>query len=117
MISTIEMTTDHIIGYGVRIDGDNIAVRIQWHPEIQKWLKENRIVPEYKALENVPGYRLRISGFEKPGDAIKFKESELKNSRFDVEELLSKVQISATMAKKQAKFMFPVFRKTPVLTK
>lgn len=114
MIQTIEMTPDHIIGYGVRIANGNIFVRIQWHPEIQKWLKEHRIVPEYKALEQVPGYRLRISGFEKPSESVKFKESELRNARFDVEELLEKVQITASMPKKQAKFMFPVFRKTPI---
>lgn len=116
MIQTIEMTPDHIIGYGVRIANGNIFVRVQWHPEIQKWMKEHKIVPEYHASETIPGYRLRISGFEKPSEAIKFKESELRNAKFEVEELLEKVNITASMPKKQAKFMFPVFRKIPVVS-
>lgn len=114
MIQTVDMTSDHIIGYGVRVGDGVIDVRVQWHPAIQAWLKENRIVPEYAAKELVEGYNLRISGFEKPGSAIRFRETELRNANFQVDELLEKVAITATMTKKQAKFMFPVFRPLPV---
>ena len=108
-----ELSSDHIIGYGKKVDGDNVTIKFQFHPAIEEWLKFNNIVPEYSTTENVEGLSVNVCGYE--GPKIFFTESEIKNSIFDVKEILSKVKVTVSLSKHQARFKFPVFKKVPKL--
>lgn len=110
-----ELNSDHIIGYGVKLEGNSYIVRFQFHPIIEEWLKSNKIVPNYSVLEEVPGYTIDVSGYETDRN-ISFKESELRNSRHDVIDLLQKIRVSVPLTKHQYKFKFPVFKETPKLS-
>ena len=110
-----ELNSDHVIGYGVKYDGDtNITVKFQFHPTIENWLIENKIVPTYVIKEEVPGYNVSVKGYE-DSETINFKQEELKNSKFDVDEILEKISIKVPLSKHQFKFKFPTFSKTPVV--
>lgn len=108
-----EITSEHIIAYGRKVNGDTITFKFQFHPSIQQWLEENGIVPEYKHNEqNTKNYD--ISGYEKT-DFVGFREHEIKNSKRDIDNILKNISITVPLTKHQYKFMFPVFKKTPVL--
>lgn len=109
---TKELTSDHVIGYGVEVTQNDIHIVFEFHPEIQKWMEHNRVVPEYIITEEVPGYNISISDYTVPRNGtFKIKEVNSYNSRFDIDELLSKIKISLPLTKHQYKFKFPIFRK------
>lgn len=108
-----ELTSDHIIAYGRKIEGDTITFKFQFHPSIQAWLEENNIVPEYKHVEhNTKKYK--ISGYEN-NEIIGFHEHEIKTSKRDIDYILKNIVVTVPLTKHQFKFMFPVFKKTPKL--
>ena len=108
-----ELTSDHIISYGRKVDGNTITVKFQFHPSIQAWLEENGIVPSYSFIEKSEKVHV-ISGFENK-EIIGFREHEIKNSKRDIDLMLRRISVSVPLTKHQYKFMFPVFSKTPKL--
>lgn len=106
-----ELTAEHIVSYGRKVEGNTVTIKFQVHPEIEKWVKEHNPDIVYSIDDDLKKDYIVRSTLDE--SYIPFKEQEIKSSKRDIENILKKHHIVLKLTKHQFKFMFPVFRKTP----